>query len=107
MAEAAWADWQTEWAAAIELLGLDADTQMGPLANKRRVEVVEGFVSNAVECGAGLATGGERIGNQGFYYAPTVLDDVPDDARIMNEEPFGPLAPMQPFSNFDDVMVGQ
>jgi succinate-semialdehyde dehydrogenase/glutarate-semialdehyde dehydrogenase len=84
--------------------GLEDGTQMGPLANKRRVEVVEDFVSNAVECGAGLATGGERIGNQGFYYAPTVLDDVPDEARIMNEEPFGPLAPMQPFSSFDDVM---
>ena len=94
-----------EKAAALKIgNGLEADTQMGPLANKRRVEVVESFVSDAVECGAGLATGGERIGNQGFYYAPTVLDDVPDDARIMNEEPFGPLAPMQPFSNFDDVM---
>jgi succinate-semialdehyde dehydrogenase/glutarate-semialdehyde dehydrogenase len=81
-----------------------ADKAAAPLANKRRVEVVENFVSDAVERGASLATGGERIGNQGFYYAPTVLDDVPDEARIMSEEPFGPLAPMQPFSSFDEVM---
>lgn len=84
--------------------GLEDGMQMGPLANKRRVEAIEGFVSDAVECGAGLSTGGERMGNQGYFYAPTVLDDVPDEARIMNEEPFGPLAPMQPFSKFDDVM---
>ena len=84
--------------------GLAEGMQMGPLANKRRVESIEGFVADAVDCGAGLATGGERVGNQGYFYAPTVLDDVPDNARVMNEEPFGPLAPMQPFSNFDDVM---
>ncbi len=84
--------------------GLADGMQMGPLANKRRVEAIEGFVSDAVECGAELSTGGERIGNQGNFYAPTVLADVPDEARVMNEEPFGPLAPMQPFSSFDDVM---
>jgi len=95
----------TEKAAALKIGdGLAEGMQMGPLANKRRVEAVEGFVTDAVDCGASLATGGERIGNQGYFYAPTVLDDVPDEARIMNDEPFGPLAPMQPFSSFDDVM---
>ena len=95
----------TEKAAALQVGdGLAEGMQMGPLANKRRVEAVESFVADAVDCGAGLATGGERIGNQGYFYAPTVLDDVPDEARIMNDEPFGPLAPMQPFSSFDDVM---
>lgn len=95
----------SEKAAALKVGdGLEEGVQMGPLANRRRVEAVEEFVSDAVDHGAGLATGGERIGNQGYFYAPTVLDDVPDDARIMNEEPFGPLAPMQPFSSFDDVM---
>lgn len=94
-----------EKAAALKVgNGIEDGMQMGPLANKRRVEAVESFVSDAVECGAGLSTGGERIGNQGNFYAPTVLDDVPNEARIMSEEPFGPLAPMQPFSSFDEVM---
>jgi succinate-semialdehyde dehydrogenase/glutarate-semialdehyde dehydrogenase len=84
--------------------GLEETTQMGPLANKRRVDSTEAFVTDAVDCGARGATGGERIGNQGFFYSPTVLDDVPDNARVMNDEPFGPLAPVQPFSTFDEVM---
>jgi succinate-semialdehyde dehydrogenase/glutarate-semialdehyde dehydrogenase len=84
--------------------GLEETTQMGPLANKRRVDSTEAFVTDAVDCGARVATGGERIGNQGFFYSPTVLDDVPDNARVMNDEPFGPLAPVQPFSTFDEVM---
>ncbi|MCP5149736.1 MAG: NAD-dependent succinate-semialdehyde dehydrogenase [Ectothiorhodospiraceae bacterium] len=95
----------TEKAAALQLgNGLDAGSTMGPLANRRRVEAVDGFVTDARDHGARVTTGGERVGNQGYFYAPTVLADVPDSARIMSEEPFGPLAPMQPWSNFDDMI---
>ncbi len=67
-------------------------TRMGPLAHARRVEAMEGFVADAVAKGARLETGGQRIGNKGYFFEPTVLTDVPIEARIMNEEPFGPLA---------------
>ena len=96
----------TQKAAALKVgNGLEEGMQMGPLANKRRVEAVEGFVADAVGCGATVATGGERIGNLGYFFQPTVLDEVPDNARVMYEEPFGPLAPVQPFSTFDEVMA--
>lgn len=72
--------------------GADKDTRMGPMANARRPDTIEQMVADAVDKGAKLLTGGERIGNQGFFYAPTVLADVPQDAEIMNEEPFGPVA---------------
>jgi len=85
--------------------GLDKDTRMGPLANARRIEAMERFVSDAVAKGAKLQTGGKRIGNKGFFFEPTVMTDVPLDARIMNEEPFGPLAPIAPFKEFDAVVA--
>ncbi len=72
--------------------GLDETMQMGPLANPRRPEALHRMIGNAVAKGAKLGCGGERIGNQGFFYAPTVLSDVPLDAEIMTEEPFGPVA---------------
>ena len=84
--------------------GLDPETQMGPLAHDRRVEAIEGFVSDAVSKGAKIRTGGNRIGNEGYFFEPTVLTDVPLDARMMNEEPFGPVAPMTPFSDFDSAI---
>ncbi len=84
--------------------GLEKETRMGPLAHARRVEAMEGFVSDAVAKGAKLHTGGKRIGNKGFFFEPTVMTDVPLDARIMNEEPFGPLAPISPFQSFDAVV---
>jgi len=84
--------------------GLDEGTEMGPLANPRRLDAMAEFVADARDRGVDLRTGGERIGNQGFFFGPTVLDDVPDDARIMNEEPFGPLAPFAPFKEFDEVV---
>ncbi|MCC7275099.1 MAG: NAD-dependent succinate-semialdehyde dehydrogenase [Alphaproteobacteria bacterium] len=85
--------------------GLAADTRMGPLANARRVDAIEGFVRDAVDKGARLRAGGERQGNNGYFFAPTVLSDVPDDARIMREEPFGPVAPIVPFKTFDEVIA--
>jgi succinate-semialdehyde dehydrogenase/glutarate-semialdehyde dehydrogenase len=84
--------------------GLDKDTRMGPLANARRVEAMERFIADAKAKGAKVETGGSRIGNKGFFFEPTVLTDVPRDARIMNEEPFGPLAPITPFKDFDSVV---
>ena len=84
--------------------GMDPESRMGSLANPRRVTAIEGMVQDAVGKGAKLETGGHRIGNKGYFYEPTVVSDVPKDARAMNEEPFGPLALISPFSTFDDVM---
>ncbi|CAN5909125.1 NAD-dependent succinate-semialdehyde dehydrogenase [soil metagenome] len=85
--------------------GLDADTRMGPLANSRRIEAMQMFVSDAVGKGAKIALGGERIGTEGYFFQPTVLTDVPMNARIMSEEPFGPVAPIVPFADFDSVVA--
>lgn len=84
--------------------GLDKDTRMGPLANDRRVQAMEMFVADAVSKGAKVETGGKRIGNKGNFFEPTVLTNVNNEMRIMNEEPFGPLAPIVPFSSFDAVV---
>ena len=84
--------------------GLDEGVQMGPLVAERRLGVMDEFVSDAVNCGAAVKTGGTRIGNQGYFFRPTVLADVPDNARIMQEEPFGPVAPVTPFKGVDDVL---
>jgi succinate-semialdehyde dehydrogenase / glutarate-semialdehyde dehydrogenase len=84
--------------------GLEADTKMGPLANPRRINAIEGFIADAQDKGAKVATGGKRIGNQGNFFQPTVLTDVPENARIMNEEPFGPVAVMLRFKETDDVL---
>lgn len=85
--------------------GLDKASTMGPLAHARRVDVIEGFVNDAVDKGSTLTTGGKRIGNKGYFFEPTVLTDVPIEAKIMNEEPFGPVAALRPFSTFDDVIA--
>ena len=74
--------------------GLDPATRMGPLANSRRVEACQMFVDDAVAKGAKLLAGGKRIGSTGYFFEPTVLGEVPLAARIMNEEPFGPVAPI-------------
>jgi succinate-semialdehyde dehydrogenase/glutarate-semialdehyde dehydrogenase len=84
--------------------GLDPQSKMGPLANTRRVDAMEGFVADAVSKGATVTTGGKRIGNKGNFFEPTVLTGINRDMRIMNEEPFGPLAPMVSFSTFDEVV---
>ena len=86
--------------------GMDPQTQMGPLANERRVQAVSHLVEDARGRGATVAAGGERIGNHGFFYAPTVLTDVPGDAEILRSEPFGPVAPILPFTD-EDAMLEQ
>ncbi|MCA0045063.1 NAD-dependent succinate-semialdehyde dehydrogenase [Celeribacter litoreus] len=84
--------------------GLEDGVQMGPMIAERRLDVMEALVSDAVAKGATLMTGGERVANKGYFFAPTVLRDVPDEARIMSEEPFGPIAPCTSFSDFDTLM---
>jgi succinate-semialdehyde dehydrogenase/glutarate-semialdehyde dehydrogenase len=83
--------------------GLDADNKMGSLANDRRVTAIESMIQDAVGHGAKVATGGNRIGNKGYFFEPTVVTGVSKSARAMNEEPFGPLALISPFSKFDDA----
>ncbi|HEX8782019.1 MAG TPA: NAD-dependent succinate-semialdehyde dehydrogenase [Steroidobacteraceae bacterium] len=77
--------------------GLEDGVQMGPMANPRRPDAMERLIGGAVAAGARLQTGGQRIGGHGFYYAPTVLSEVPLTTPIMNEEPFGPVALINPF----------
>jgi succinate-semialdehyde dehydrogenase/glutarate-semialdehyde dehydrogenase len=84
--------------------GLTEGTMMGPLVSERRVEAVGALVQEAVQSGAELATGGKRIGNSGYFFEPTVLSRVPKTARIMNEEPFGPVALMVPVSGLDEAL---
>ena len=84
--------------------GLDEGIKMGPLAHDRRLTAIEGFVADAVEKGAKILTGGKRKGNKGYFFEPTVMTGVSNDARIMNEEPFGPLAPINSFSSIDEVI---
>ncbi len=85
--------------------GLDAKTNMGPLANPRRINAMESIIQDAQEKGAKAATGGKRIGNQGNFFEPTVLTDVPANARIMTEEPFGPVAVMMRFKDTDKMLT--
>ncbi|MEK9672857.1 MAG: NAD-dependent succinate-semialdehyde dehydrogenase [Rhodospirillaceae bacterium] len=85
--------------------GFDSSSQMGPTANARRITAMEEFIGDAVQRGGKLRTGGKRIGNKGNFFEPTVLTDVPLEARIMNEEPFGPVAVIAPFRGLDDVVA--
>jgi succinate-semialdehyde dehydrogenase/glutarate-semialdehyde dehydrogenase len=85
--------------------GLEDGVQMGPMANPRRPEAMERMIGDAVAKGAKLGCGGERIGNQGYFFAPTVLSDVPLDAEIMNEEPFGPVAILNRFGTEADMIA--
>lgn len=79
--------------------GTDPASEMGPLASGRRLAAMEALVADARARGAAVLAGGERLGNRGFFYAPTVLADVPDAAEILHEEPFGPVAPILSFED--------
>ncbi|HTC90092.1 MAG TPA: NAD-dependent succinate-semialdehyde dehydrogenase, partial [Bryobacteraceae bacterium] len=85
--------------------GLEAGTTMGPLAHDRRLHAIEGFVSDAVSHGAEIQTGGDRIGDKGYFFAPTILTHASQDSRVMNDEPFGPVSVMIPFSDFDEAVA--
>lgn len=84
--------------------GMDEGTDMGPLVNHRRVNAMTDLVGNAVSSGASIRSGGERIGNVGNFFQPTILTDVPNAADIMNVEPFGPVAITQRFTDMDAVI---
>jgi succinate-semialdehyde dehydrogenase/glutarate-semialdehyde dehydrogenase len=84
--------------------GMDAASQMGPMANPRRPEAIEAMVEDARQAGARVLTGGSRSDGKGFFFAPTVLADVPLEAKAMNEEPFGPIALLRPFATVDDAI---
>jgi succinate-semialdehyde dehydrogenase / glutarate-semialdehyde dehydrogenase len=84
--------------------GFEPSTQMGPLANHRRVEAMEALVADAKQKGARILAGGERVGNRGYYFPLTVLADLPDQARAMREEPFGPLALITPVASLDEAI---
>lgn len=86
--------------------GLDEGVQMGPMASARGLDTIKTMVADAVDRGADVLAGGQapKEFNRGYFFEPTVLGRVPDDALIMNEEPFGPVAPLATFTDYDEVM---
>ena len=95
----------TEYAQGIKLGdGLEKGVTMGPLANPRRLDAMEAIVNDSKSRGGKIVTGGKRHGNQGFFFEPTVVTDLPDDSKLMTEEPFGPIAPIVTFKTFDEVV---
>ena len=85
--------------------GIEDGVEMGPTANERRIPVLSRLVEDAVAQGANLRTGGARHGNVGYFFQPTVLTHVPDSAEIMQEEPFGPVAVLNPVANLDEAIA--
>jgi succinate-semialdehyde dehydrogenase/glutarate-semialdehyde dehydrogenase len=84
--------------------GLEEGVVMGPLANRRRLDDMQRFVDDAVERGGKLLCGGHRVGNTGYFFAPTVLAELPAAARVLHEEPFGPIAILQSFDTLDEAI---
>ncbi len=84
--------------------GLVEGMQMGPLAHSRRLDAMQSLLADARQHGAKFHTGGERIAGKGYFFQPTVLSDIPEAARIMNEEPFGPVALINSFSSFEEAI---
>ncbi len=88
--------------------GLEKDTRMGPLAQQRRVAAVASFIDDAHQRGATVLAGGgpiaEQFGGKGNYFAPTLIADIPEDSRLMTEEPFGPIAGLVRFKDVGDAI---
>lgn len=107
--EPVYADFVSGLARAAEKLrvgnGADPATDMGPLATQGQLSKIESLVEDAIKHGAKAETGGARIGNRGFFYAPTVLSGVTPQMRIMNEEPFGPVALVMPVADLDAALT--
>lgn len=85
--------------------GINEKTEMGPLANARRIEALTALSEDAAAKGARVLTGGHRLGDKGYFFAPTVLVDVPDNARAMREEPFGPMAIINRVASLDEAIA--
>ena len=84
--------------------GLDPETHMGPLAHERRLKTMDEFVQNALQHKGQIALGGKRLDKEGYFYGPTVITDATDDALVMTEEPFGPIAPLTRFTDTKEVL---
>jgi succinate-semialdehyde dehydrogenase/glutarate-semialdehyde dehydrogenase len=95
----------TEFAEGIKLGdGLEPGITMGPLANARRLDAMEAIVNDSKGRGGKIVTGGKRRGNQGYFFEPTVITDLPDDSKLMTQEPFGPIAPIVTYKTFEQVV---
>src|SRR6202162_5943082 len=96
----------TEFADGIKLGdGLEQGVTMGPLANARRLDAMQAIVNDSKSRGGKIVTGGKRRGNQGYFFEPTVITDLPDDSKLMTQEAFGPIAPVVTFKTFDEVVA--
>ncbi|MDE5446101.1 aldehyde dehydrogenase family protein [Bradyrhizobium sp. CSA207] len=82
----------------------DPTTDMGPMANARRIEAMERLTKDAVDRGAKVETGGRRIGRAGFYWAPTILSNVHPESQVLHEEPFGPILTVAPFDTIEEAI---
>lgn len=85
--------------------GLDPASTMGPLASERRVQAMEGVVADAVSRGAQVVCGGQRVSRPGFFFEPTVIRHPAPDSRLMQDETFGPIAPIVPFHDLESVLT--
>jgi len=85
--------------------GMVEGTDMGPLAHERRIPAISRFVEDARQRGGKVVLGGDPISGSGFFFPPTVITDLPEDSMLMTQEPFGPVAPVVPFDNIDEVIA--
>ena len=85
--------------------GMTEGVEMGPVAHDRRLPTITDLVNDAVDQGAQLLTGGKRIDRPGYFFEPTVLANVPDTAKIMQVEPFGPVAVVNPVDSIDTAIA--
>ncbi|MGY4408248.1 aldehyde dehydrogenase family protein [Bradyrhizobium sp. USDA 3315] len=83
----------------------DPETDMGPMANARRLQAMERLTKNALERGARVETGGKRIDRPGFYWPPTILSNVHPETQVLHEEPFGPILTVAPFGTIEDAIA--
>jgi succinate-semialdehyde dehydrogenase/glutarate-semialdehyde dehydrogenase len=104
-----YAEFVDRFVAAVEDLkvgdGFDPSVDMGPLANPRRLTAMTGLVEDAAARGATIAVGGGAPEREGFFFSPTVVLDPPPEARVMREEPFGPLATITPVADRDEAIT--
>lgn len=101
--------WERDFSVAASQLklgpGVDAQTQMGPLAHVGRLHEMERFVDDAREHGARIVCGGQRVQGPGYFFAPTVIADAPSSCLVMRSEPFGPIAVLAPFDTLDAAIA--
>jgi phenylacetaldehyde dehydrogenase len=83
--------------------GLAPETTLGPLVSEEQLDRVTGYVESGLSEGATAVTGGERVGDDGYFFRPTVLRDVPDHLTVCREEIFGPVLVTQPFESLEEV----